>query len=252
MSEKKAKKAGLGRTSPLADVNWEKVYALRPGKTWPEIATSLGVALSTLNKHRWKYDRKMKAEQKAKQEEFLNQGADEASVTETTTAEPAQAREPDPVNDIAVEVGISPEEPAEDRPIQQREATKPWNAEDNPWSLDLLRLQNYRPGFRCRFTTAEKLETKLMQGWTVADKRHYGGLFKTNIPGESGEMDTRVRRRELILIETPDEMAKARRKFFEHKTDSRSKSAMELLAGKNAALKAQGIDPQLEVKITNR
>jgi len=129
-------------------------------------------------------------------------------------------------------------------------ATKPWNADNNPWSLDLLRLKKKRQGFVPRWTTKDLLERKLDQGWTVADRKDYGGTTD-KLPGEEGKMDSTILRRELILIEMPDELAGQRKAFFENKTKTRSVDAKQIAA--SAAKKitdATGEDVGLNIKHT--
>ena len=92
------------------------------------------------------------------------------------------------------------------------EETKPWNADNNPWSLDMLRLKEKRPGFVCRWTNAENYPTKRDQGWVIANAKDYGGTTD-KIPGEEGTVDTTIRRREMFLIEISEELARKRREF---------------------------------------
>lgn len=120
--------------------------------------------------------------------------------------------------------------------VKAKTNTKPWNASDNPWSLDMLRVQGMaRPGFRLRWTTAHGLQRKLEQGWQLADRKNYGGVTDT-IVGEESKSGSMIKRRELILIEISDDLAKARDDFFRAKTDKRSVDAKKIATDQAAKL----------------
>lgn len=123
--------------------------------------------------------------------------------------------------------------------IKAKTNTKPWNASENPWSLDMLRVQGARPGFRLRWTTAHGLQRKLEQGWQLADRKNYGGVTDT-IVGEESKSGSMIKRRELILIEISDDLAKARDDFFRAKTDKRSVDAKKIATDQAAQI--EGID----------
>mgnify|MGYP000380125362 CR=1 FL=1 len=53
---------------------------------------------------------------------------------------------------------------------------------------------------------------------SLANAKDYGGVDAV-LPGESTKDGTLVKRRELILIELPDELAEKRRQFFNSKTN---------------------------------
>ena len=136
--------------------------------------------------------------------------------------------------------------------VEKKEATKPWNADSNPWSLDLLRLQKKRPGFRCKFTNADHWPTKQQQGWKIANIKDYGGVTDV-VVGEEGQMDTTIRRREMFLIEMPEEMAKERDKFFKHKTNAAMEAANRMAeSGVASELKSFGHDAKVRPKFSTR
>jgi len=136
--------------------------------------------------------------------------------------------------------------------LNTKPATKPWNSEGNPWSLNLLRLKQTRPGFRCKWANPDTLPAKLDQGWKIADINNYGG--KTDkLPGEEGESGTIIKRREMILIEISEEMAKQRADFFDHRANAAMKAAQEVAqTGAGGDLKAAGHDPRITSKLDSQ
>jgi len=109
----------------------------------------------------------------------------------------------------------------------EKPATKPWNADSNPWALDMLKLQRKRPGFRVKFVTRDNLQRRLDEGWKIAEKKYYGGLSAT-LPGEESTEDSYVKRRELILMEMPEELARKRDEYIRHKTNLRSTTVNDI------------------------
>ena len=114
---------------------------------------------------------------------------------------------------------INPEKPA------KKEMTKPWA--DKPWSLDMFKLKKKHVGFRPRFTTREKLQEKLDQGWRVADAKDYGDLTAV-LPGEESTEGSVIRRKEMVLIEIPEAKAKEREEFIDWKSNQRAKDARKM------------------------
>ncbi len=209
---RKIVKPGPGADSKLEMIDMEKVYALRPdengenGYNWNEIAAYLHVSPKALKNARIKYE----AQKKEKE---------------------AQAVEP--VNNI-VEPELSPE--IERAPEKPRKATKPWNAGSNPWSLDLLRVRNRRPGYGIRWINVRDIQKYLDQGAWLAQRKHYQGLTD-NIIGEAEDNQTLVKRREMVLIEFTNEWAEQRKAFMAHKTDQRSQSSSQIAERQAIALK---------------
>ena len=140
------------------------------------------------------------------------------------------------------------EEIVEEEPVQ--ESTRPWDSDNNPWSLDMLRLKKRHPGFVPRFTTREDLQKKLDQGWSIADAKDYGGVAAV-LPGEEAKDGSLVKRREMILIELPEELAQKRRDFISWKTNERTKAATEMARSKAAQVDKQvggGLDFEMSYK----
>lgn len=96
--------------------------------------------------------------------------------------------------------------------------TRPWEPGENPWKRDHLRLQYKRQGFRPRWVSERNIDKNLDLGWTFADRRHYRGL--TDKPIQDGaQLDSRIKKRELILMEIPEELAKKREEYYSAKAD---------------------------------
>jgi hypothetical protein len=93
--------------------------------------------------------------------------------------------------------------------------TKPWDPKTNPWHSDMFRLKTTRAGFRTRFVNPENVEKKELQGWSIANAEHYGGVKDDKIQ-DGKPLNTRVVRRGMVLMELPEEMAKAREAHIEN------------------------------------
>uniref|UniRef100_A0A6M3XTQ1 Uncharacterized protein n=1 Tax=viral metagenome TaxID=1070528 RepID=A0A6M3XTQ1_9ZZZZ len=110
---------------------------------------------------------------------------------------------------------------------EKPKATKPWNADNNPWSLDLLRLQKKRPGYRAKWVPKDLIQRRTEQGYTIANVKDYGGVSDT-VVGEEGKMDSTIRRRELTLMEITEELGQQRDAYMAHKTNRRSIDARQI------------------------
>jgi hypothetical protein len=135
----------------------------------------------------------------------------------------------------------------------KKEATKPWNADGNPWSLDLLKLNKKHPGFRCKWVNPDNIRTRQDQGWKIANIKDYGGTTDT-VPGEEGKIDTVVKRREMILMEIPEELARERDKFYHHKTNRAMEAAQRNAEDSDEAkdIKRSGHDPMITSRFSTR
>jgi len=102
---------------------------------------------------------------------------------------------------------------AVEQPKPKREATTPWTTEGNPWRRDMLRLKEKRHGFRARWVSERNFERNLDVGWTFADIGNYGGV-SDRLVGEEKQIDSRIRRRGLVLMEMPEELAAQRDAYY--------------------------------------
>jgi hypothetical protein len=112
-------------------------------------------------------------------------------------------------------------------PSSKHPVTSPWNADDNPWALNRLKLKiPRRPGWRPKFAAPHKVELHKHEGYKIADKRDYGyDLHEGDSDTPEG---TVLKRREMILMEIPEELALQRDAFMEHKTRQRSKTSVDI------------------------
>jgi len=102
--------------------------------------------------------------------------------------------------------------------------TAPWEAGENPWAADKMKLAGKHEGFRPRFVPPHKVNNKKTEGWIVADGKHY------NEPTSDGSV---VKRNEMILMEIPEGLAKQREAHFQKVTKERSRGAREIMAAQN-------------------
>lgn len=109
---------------------------------------------------------------------------------------------------------------------QHKPATKPWESGENPWKRDTLRLQKTRPGFRPRWVDPRNFERNLEDGWTFAERKDYGDVYE-KITGEEKQLDSRIRRRGMILMEIPENLAKKREDYYANRADRLEKSIKE-------------------------
>lgn len=123
-----------------------------------------------------------------------------------------------------------------------KSATAPWKQAENPWVPDRFRV-NKRSGFRNKFITPDNLEKRIDEGWKVADAKDYG----IHREQDEGQVDGMVRRRGMILVEMPEELAKQRDEFFSNLTDKRSRDAREIARTAGNRLKSQGMDMDVEM-----
>ena len=131
---------------------------------------------------------------------------------------------------------------------EPKPTSKPWDANYNPWAMDMLALEKQHKGFVPYFVKDDPniIQTKLQQGYKFADIKDYGGT-RDQIPGEEGKMDTKIRRRELILMELPNDLARKRKEFIDAKTDRQSSEyAANARAAADATRNITGSDPQLK------
>lgn len=111
------------------------------------------------------------------------------------------------------------------KPVQQtveekKPPTQPWNRKGgtpNPWEPNYLRLRQKHPGFRCRWVPVANVEQKQLQGWEICNPKDYGSGVTDKHANDTTGLGARIQRRELVLMEIPEEMAKQREAFLEEK-----------------------------------
>jgi hypothetical protein len=102
-------------------------------------------------------------------------------------------------------------------------ATTPWKEQHNPWKRDILRLKKKHPGFRPRWVDPRNFERNLEDGWTFAKNEDYGGLHD-KIAGEEKQIDSRIRRRGMVLMEIPEDLALQREAYYANRADMAEES----------------------------
>ena len=114
----------------------------------------------------------------------------------------------------------------------------------------MLSLKNKHPGFVPRFSTREDLQKKLDQGWKLADAKDYGGVTAV-LPGEEAKDGSLVKRREMILIELPEELAQKRKDYVAWKTNQRTQASAKMAKAKADKVNEQiggGLDFEMSYK----
>lgn len=157
-------------------------------------------------------------------------------------------------DDEKVKLGliVSNEEQTEGK-SETKQATKPWNAEGNPWSLNLLKLQRKHPGFRCKWVNPDNILIRQDQGWKIANIKDYGGTTDI-VAGEEGKLDTTIKRREMILMEIPEELARQRELFYHHKANAAMEAANKRAESSNEAadVRKAGHDPRITSRFSTQ
>jgi hypothetical protein len=109
-------------------------------------------------------------------------------------------------------------------------ASKPWNANENPWALDMLSVvgkeRRERSGFRLKWVAPDMVAKRLQQGYVVANRKDYDGL-RDVLPGEESAAGSIIKRRELVLMELPIDLYEKRKEFFDRKIQNTSDGAIE-------------------------
>lgn len=134
---------------------------------------------------------------------------------------------------------------------EKKASTSPWNADHNPWTMDMLyvhgKKERERLGIACRFvntTRAGNIEKKLYQGWEYADIKNYPGGVRQQIVGES-QHGNQIWRRELVLMELPPERVAQRKAYHKHKNERGLIAAKNIAARQAKKLAEEGTDMEL-------
>jgi len=134
---------------------------------------------------------------------------------------------------------------------EKKETSRPWNSDNNPWARDMLKTKSRRSGYHCRWVAPDNIQKYLDQEYTFADQDHYKGV-SDRVVGEEGKLDTKVKRRELTLMELPLELKAKRDEYINYKTNLRSAQISADLKKQRAKFAEEmGDDPQLTDKRTS-
>ena len=144
------------------------------------------------------------------------------------------------------------EKRVDEKPIKK--TTTPWNSDSNPWSLKMLSITREaheaakKRGMRVHWfrKNDESQEKRIQQGWTPCDAKDYG--LKAKLLGEAGDLDTTVTRRELILMEMPEEVGQQRDAYIKHKTDRQTAQKSSDAIREHENLRNAGMNMHLTVE----
>ena len=116
-------------------------------------------------------------------------------------------------------------------------STQPWN--ENPWSPDVFKVKRHA-GFRSRFVDKDNVERRKDEGWIVADAADYG------IDVKEGD-GTVLKRRGMILMEMPEELARQRDAYMAKKTQLQTSDIKTQVKGSVRAISSElGSDVEVD------
>lgn len=98
--------------------------------------------------------------------------------------------------------------------FRDKEPSRPWEKQGgNPWRLDMMKLSKKREGFRPRWVSPAKVDQRLMQGWVIASRKDYALDHEISVEGT--EVGNKLKRREMILMEIPEDLARQKEQYNE-------------------------------------
>jgi hypothetical protein len=112
-------------------------------------------------------------------------------------AETKPTTQPNPVNTSAENIPVK-EEPTE------------------PWKPALILAREPRPGVREKWVRVDLVDRFLAEGWKLVASED-DKTPRTDIDGS--QLDTSVRKRELVLMEIPEAVAKSRESYYRNLSD---------------------------------
>ena len=130
-------------------------------------------------------------------------------------AEAVKNFSPEEHNQLEEEV-FAPEPEPKPEP---KSPTKPWLQTENPWVPDMTRLRSKHKGFVARWTNPELLEKREGEGMQIARAEDWGEKSKQG--------DGAYKRKGMILMEMPEEIAESKRAYLKHKTDLQDPAVLQ-------------------------
>ena len=102
---------------------------------------------------------------------------------------------------------------------EKKKSSSPWT--DKLWTPNRFKVQE-RKGYRVRFVAKENINDCKNEGYSIADGKNYGE--------DVGD----VIRKGMVMMETPEQNALDRTKYYSNLTDRRSQSSVDMLKAKAA------------------
>jgi hypothetical protein len=123
--------------------------------------------------------------------------------------------------------------------------TRPWTREGKMrYQRKLLDTTGSRAGFRKRWTRIDMIEQRLAQGYRLANPSDYGELIRKEV-GEEGQTQPGViRRREMVLMEIPEEMSNEIRAHYAEQRRRMTQAAQAPVDEASAQTGATLYDPR--------
>jgi hypothetical protein len=93
------------------------------------------------------------------------------------------------------------------------------------WSRpDLLRVEDKKQGRAYKWAREDNVDRLREEGWEVCQDT---GLRIDQVEGDGTSVDTTIRRRELVLMEMPEELAESRREHYRRKAEEQLQAIRE-------------------------
>lgn len=89
---------------------------------------------------------------------------------------------------------------------------------------DLLRVEEKRPEAAYKWAREDNVERLKEEGWVASQDAR---LTTDRLEGDGAKLDSNIRRRELVLMEMPVEMAEARQTYWRSKAEEQAKAIRE-------------------------
>lgn len=89
---------------------------------------------------------------------------------------------------------------------------------------DLLRVEEKRPEVAYKWAREDNVERLKEEGWVASEDSR---LATERVEGDGAKLDSTIRRRELVLMEMPAEMAEARQTYWRSKAEEQAKAIRE-------------------------
>ena len=113
------------------------------------------------------------------------------------------------------------------QPRSRRLDSRPWDGTEKRWKPDKLAVEKKVEGRAIKWVRKDNVQTSFANGMRVASRADYGGLAETYGLGGEGEGTGVIQRGNLILMETSQANAEARRKWARMKTENQTSAPTE-------------------------
>ncbi len=109
---------------------------------------------------------------------------------------------------------------------EKRKPTTPWK----PANIIDMVEKHRRPGFRPRWVRVDQVDKKTAEGWNIIIGKNQQDVSHERTIIDGKPLDGTVRKRGLILMEMPEEMAQARAEYHKNLTEMSVKNKAKQFA----------------------